>query len=282
MIIALFPNTSKPRALEIAKEIGLFLRQKGVQVIVEDQQATTLDATPLSKIEPKSINFIISLGGDGTILRLIHRHPELQAPLLGINLGGLGFMADIPFQDIYPGLEDLLDGRFTIQPRMMMEGFYGKEKCMAINEMVIHRAQNPSLIDLSVYVDGLYLNTFAADGLIISTPNGSTAYSLAAGGPIVSPELEAFILTPICPHTISNRPIVLQPKKNIEIRYLSPLKPVEVSYDGISTFNMNVNDIFKITSSTKKFNLVKLPRHDYFTTLREKLGWSGKMRAEKT
>lgn len=282
MIIALFPNTNKPQAIKICHEISEFLIKKGVEVVVEDQQAKAMQAARLSETDFKSIDFIISLGGDGTILRLMHRHPELNAPLIGINLGGLGFMADIPMDDVYSGLNDLLEGRYTIQERTKMDGRLCEERCMAINEMVIHRAQNPSLIDLSIHVDGLYLNSFAADGVIISTPNGSTAYSLAAGGPIVSPDLEAFIITPICPHTISNRPIVLMPKKSIEIKYLSNLKPIEISYDGICTFQMKYNETFIVTPSKSKFKLVKLPGHDYFTTLREKLGWTGKMRAART
>lgn len=122
------------------------------------------------------------------------------------------------------------------------------------------------------------MNTFSADGIILSTPNGSTAYSLAAGGPIVTPEIEAFVLTPICPHTISNRPIVLMPKKEITIKYLSPVAPVEITYDGITSFNLSTNEIFTIKPSTRTFKLVMLEKHDYFSTLREKLGWQGKLK----
>lgn len=278
-LIALFPNEQKSRSIHTAQEICRFLISKNVHVVCEDQHASILGAQPLSEIDYTSIDFRICLGGDGTILRLVHRHPQLTAPLLGINLGSLGFLADIPESAIYPSLELLLEGHFTLQNRMMMTGkTTNGDTCFAINEVVLHRAQNPCLIELAVYVDGSYLNTFAADGIIISTPSGSTAYSLAAGGPILSPDLRAFVLTPICPHTISNRPIVLMPNKDIQIKYLSPLRPIEISYDGMTTFDLPTNHTFLAQTSCQDFCLVNLKDHDYFATLREKLGWQGKLK----
>ncbi|MBA2367507.1 MAG: NAD(+)/NADH kinase [Candidatus Protochlamydia sp.] len=279
MIIALFPNEKKTSSLKIASEISHFLRSRNVQVVAEDKHTDLIGALPLSEIDAAEINFRISLGGDGTILRLVHRHPSLKAPLLGINLGSLGFLADIPLHDIYPSLEDLLDGYYTIQNRMIMEGSSSSgETCFAVNEIVVHRAQNHCLIDLSIQVDGSYLNTFSADGIILSTPSGSTAYSLAAGGPILTPELNAFVLTPICPHTISNRPIVLMPKRSIEITYLSSYLPVEISADGTTNFMLNKDELFTISLSANTFSLVALSRHNYFSTLREKLGWQGRLK----
>jgi NAD+ kinase len=280
MLIALFPNEIKNHSLEIATEVCQFLKDKKVNVVAEDRLASRIGALPLSEVEMSQIDFRISLGGDGTILRLVHRHPLLQAPLLGINLGSLGFLADIPLHDIYPSLQDLLEGSYTIQKRMMMDGYTSTgDTCFAVNEVVVHRAQNPCLIDLAIYVDGRYLNTFSADGIILSTPSGSTAYSLAAGGPILTPELDAFIITPICPHTISNRPIVLMPKHEIQIKYLSSHLPVEISCDGISSFHLATQETFTIVVSQQRFQLVNLVRHDYFFTLREKLGWQGRLKS---
>ncbi len=197
----------------------------------------------------------------------MHRHSDLDVPILGINLGSLGFLADVPLTDIYPSLQDLLDGKYHIQNRIMMQGetVDGKSH-FAINEIAVHRAQNPSLVDLSVHVDGLYLNTFSADGIIISTPSGSTAYSLAAGGPILTPELKAWVITPISPHTLSNRPIVLLPENEIQIQYLSEYDPVEVMFDGVSRFNVATGDVFFVRPSQRLFRLVSLDRHDYFST----------------
>lgn len=277
--IALFPNELKDPSLTISRSITQFLKDRGVNVITKEPLAVALGANPMTEETVDQINFCLSLGGDGTILRLMHHYPTLRAPLLAINLGGLGFLADIPLSDIYPSLEDLLEGRFTIQHRMMIEGYTSHgESCFAVNEIVIHRAHNPCLIDLALYVDGLYLNSFSADGIIISTPSGSTAYSLAAGGPIVAPDLEAFIITPICPHTISNRPIVLMARKEIRVQYLNPFQPVEISYDGIYQSNLETLATLTAFPSSRRFSLVKLARHDYFSTLREKLGWQGKLK----
>jgi NAD+ kinase len=160
-----------------------------------------------------------------------------------------------------------------------MEGYSHKQEyCKAVNEIVFHRARIPSLIDLVVYIDGVYLNTFSADGIIISTPTGSTAYSLAAGGPILTPDIEAFVLTPICPHTLSNRPIVIMPKNSIEVQYISPYGDIEVTYDGYSHFNIASQEIFTIKRSKEFFKLVVHPPYNYYQTLRTKLGWAGNIR----
>lgn len=282
MIIAIFAHLSKPQAVSIAKMISSFFSAQNIQVVAEKSLAQILGLTEIEKVDLKQISFSITLGGDGTILHFIQLYPELNAPLLAINLGSLGFLADIHQDEVLSSMQDLLDGHYVIQDRLVMEGTSSiGTKCFAVNEIVFHRSQNPSLIDLSIFVDGLYLNTFSADGIIIATPSGSTAYSLSAGGPILSPELDAFVLTPICPHTISNRPIVLMPKKNIEVSYLNAKKNIEVCNDGFSTFQLSSEESFKVAKSERKFKLVSLNRTNYFATLREKLGWQGKLRNPK-
>jgi NAD+ kinase len=281
MIIALFPNFSKPQAKAIAVDVVKFLALHGAICVAEDEHAQEIGAQPLSSVQKNAIHFMISMGGDGTILRLMHSHPEIEAPIIGVNIGSLGFLADIPVSEIYPSLKSLLEGKFRIQERLVLAGLTcdGKNS-FAVNDMVIHRAQNPSLIDLAVYVDGAYLNTFSADGLIIATPSGSTAYSLAAGGPIVSPELDACIITPICPHAISNRPLVLMPKSELSIQYISEEKPIEIINDGILDTKMKTGDTFRIVPSKKRFKLVCLDNHDYYNTLRTKLNWSGTLKTQ--
>lgn len=279
MIIALFPNEQKKQSFELAINIREFLEDHGVTVVAEDEKAEQIGAKPLSQINPQEIKFLISMGGDGTILRLSNRYGHLDAPILGINLGHLGFMADVPVADIYPSLSDLLNGSYTIDHRLILQGKNQDGQILhAVNDLVIHRAQNYSLIELAIQVDGEYVNTFVADGIIIATPNGSTAYSLAAGGPILSPTLEALVITPICPHTISNRPIVLTADHHIEIQYLSDYDPVEIRADGLEAIHMKTNETFSVKRSERKFKLVNLHRHEYFSTLRTKLGWSGKLR----
>jgi NAD+ kinase len=278
--IALFPNMQKRQSTSITLGIREFLIHRKVIVVAEDQDAPLIGAQPLSSVDPKSIDLVISLGGDGTILRLVQRHPDLDAPIVGINLGSLGFMADIPLADIYPTLEDLLKNNYKVQERVLMKGATSQgETCIAVNEIVIHRARNPCIVELAIHVDGIYLNTFAADGIIIATPSGSTAYSLAAGGPILTPELEAFVITPISPHTISNRPIVLMPKYDLQVQYLSEYEPLEVTYDGFGHFMISTGEVFHISKSNKTCKLISLPNHDYFSTLRKKLGWTGKLKS---
>ncbi|NGX56124.1 MAG: NAD kinase [Candidatus Anoxychlamydiales bacterium] len=279
MIIALFANETKPNSFKLAKDISSFLKKHKIQVVTKDNIAKKIDALPLSKIKKKKIDFLITMGGDGTILEHTHKYLNLEAAVIGINLGYLGFMADIPENDIYPSLKELIDGQYKIDERIILEGkISNKKSFFSINEVVFHRATNPSLIDLKVNINKNYLNTFAADGLIVSTPNGSTAYSLAAGGPILSPDLNGLVLTPISPHTISNRPFVFSSNDIIEIKYISNKKNnIEVYSDGILYHKMKSNESLTLKKSKKTFKLVKLKRHNYYLTLRTKLNWSGKL-----
>ncbi len=279
MIIALFPNTTKKQSKNLAIGIVEFLTLRGITVISEEEEASTLNVKSLSSVDPKEIDLMISMGGDGTMLKLAHKYSHLDVPMLGINLGHLGFMADVPISDIYPSLQDLIDGSYRVHERVVIQGeALHSEHCFAINDIVVHRAKNPSLVEIAIHIDGTYLNTFEADGIIIATPNGSTAYSLAAGGPIISPDLEALVLTPISPHTISNRPIVLTANQEIQIQYLSDYDPVEVRADGLTSHELQTGDVFRITRRPQNFKLISLKRRDYFSTLRTKLGWSGKLR----
>lgn len=279
MIIAIFHNTLKKQSSEIASKITEFLLSHSVTVVAEDENASSIGARLLSGVAAEDVNYIISLGGDGTILRLIHRHPALQAPIMAVNLGSLGFMADIRVEEINGALKNLLEGRFEVQSHLVIEGTTSRnQQSFAVNEIVIHRGNNPCLIDLAIHVDGHYLNTFSADGIIISTPGGSTAYSLAAGGPILAPELNALVLTPICPHTISNRPIVLSQENEIRVEYISDHSPVEITYDGFPFFSISSHEYLTVTPSQRRFRFVTMPDHDYFATLRNKLGWSGNLR----
>ena len=271
MIVALFANNHKQEAFVVAKEVASFLTKHHVKVVSPDPE---LGLPPLEK----GVDYAVVLGGDGTILRLLHHYPDLTAPILGINIGHLGFLTDIPLSDLHASLEDFLQKKFEVQERLMMTGTSGSHNFFAINDIVIHRAKNPSLVDLSIHVDGVYLNTFSADGIILSTPTGSTAYSLAAGGPILSPELDAIVITPISAHTISNRPFVIKPKGQIEVQYLGTHDPVEITYDGVSRYSLEANETIKAMIAKQKFKMVKLNRTDYFATLRTKLNWSGQVR----
>ena len=268
MKFILFSNSSKPGAKETAERITSFLEGKGHSIVFEDRDH------PLS--DSDSIDFCLSLGGDGTILEFFHKYPHITAPLLGINLGNLGFMADVPLDDLESSLEQLLDGKYKIDKHLMLE--HTREETgspYALNDIVIHRGSGTNLIELKIHVDGKYFNTFRADGIIIATPTGSTAYSLAAGGPILSQNLQAIALTPICPHTISNRPIVFLPERELYIEYVSPFEGVEIVKDGIPLSKLGQGESITIKRSQRSFQIVNLERRDEYHTLRTKLGWSG-------
>lgn len=272
MKVALFPNTAIAQSKALAISVMEFLETHHVKaVLFENFEA---DIHKLS-----GVNYFLSFGGDGTILKLKHHFPELDTPILGINVGHLGFMADVQTSEIFPSLQDFIDEKFTIQKRVILEGKHGRGLDeFACNDIVIHRGSHPSVVQIAIHVDGSYFNTFEADGIIISTPNGSTAYSLAAGGPILSPELDAVVITPICPHTISNRPLVISASHEIQLQYLTADSQVEIRFDGAWMIPLKTGETCTIKKSSKTFNLVKLNRCDYFATLRSKLNWQGRLR----
>lgn len=277
MIIAIFPNKQKKNSLELASEIAKFLHKKNVEVTAPDTEAEMLGLTRLSTKKPSEIEYCITLGGDGTILRIVHEYSDILAPILGVNLGHLGFMADVPVSHLYPSLEDLLAKKFKIEKRMIIDGKIANADCFAVNDIVLHRGNTPYLVEISVSINSTLVNSFEADGIIISTPNGSTAYSLAAGGPIIHPSIEALLLTPICAHTISNRPMILNADTELKIQNLSHYGPLEVRADGFAMQPLDKGSTLTISKSKKSFQLVSLDRNEYFSTLRTKLGWSGKL-----
>jgi NAD+ kinase len=267
MKFAIACNFSKPHIKEVASEVVRFLEDKGHKAVFANEQ------------DLSGSDFLISLGGDGSILSVIHRFPSLSAPIIGVNFGTLGFLADIVPENLFKSLESILNGNYSVQERLMLHcQKNASENFFALNEIVVHRGTNHSLVDLAVHVDGRHLNSFSADGVIVATPSGSTAYSLSAGGPIVSPELKAIVITPICPHALSNRPIVLGEPNSITVQYTSDYDPVEVALDGMRRFALNPGELCTITPATRPFRLVSVPDYDYFATLRTKLNWTGSLR----
>lgn len=274
MIIALFACENQEKyALQIIE----FFAYYGVETIADEK--LQLAGRSIQELAAEDIDYVISLGGDGTILRFFHQFPLLRTiPILGVNLGHLGFMADVPLSELFACLNEFLLGAYTIHERISLDAKTPTSSWNVINDIVVHRAHNPSLIELAIYANDVYLNTFEADGVIIATPNGSTAYSLAAGGPILTPELTAMVLTPISPHTISNRPVVLGSEQQIRIELISQHHWVEMRGDGLYCEPLQSGQSLLITQGTHSFRLINLLRRDYFSTVRTKLGWSGKLR----
>jgi NAD+ kinase len=226
-----------------------------------------------------TLDLAITFGGDGALLHAVHRLGINHPPLVGVNVGSLGFLAEISPEYLEESLQLICLGNYSLTEQIMLElkDEKGPAK-FAVNEIAFHRECVHNLIDLNVMVDGKLFNTFSSDGLIVATPAGSTAYSLAAGGPIVAPNLNAIIITPICPHTISNRPVVLSPTSLIEVTLSRGAEAIGIAVDGINGEKLYLNQTRSITISPHRFKLISLPYYNYFQALREKLGWSGSLK----
>ncbi len=221
---------------------------------------------------------LVVLGGDGTLLAA-SRLLEKPIPVLGVNFGSLGFLTEITLADLYPALEGVLEGRYEFEDRRLLRAVVrrkGRPDVTAdvLNDVVITKAGPSRIIEVDVAVDGAFVSSFRADGMIVSSPTGSTAYNLAAGGPILHPTLPAVVITPICPHMLTNRPLVVGDEARIEVR-LRAGRDVEVyaALDGQETFAFADGDHVAVTGSPRRLKLVKAPGRDYFAVLRTKLKW---------
>ena len=219
---------------------------------------------------------IIVLGGDGTLLSVARRVDDLEIPILGINLGQLGFLSEVERQDMYPCFDKLVKGEYRIEERMMLEAQVIREGQVlhisrALNDVVVNKGPLARIITLDAYIDGQYFSTFRGDGLIIATPTGSTAYSLSAGGPIVSPEVEMILLTPICAHTLYSRPLIISPSQQITIVLKPRFDEVAVTVDGQQGFRLKAGDEVVVSRSACRTRLVKVRGRHFFEVIRDKL-----------
>ncbi len=221
----------------------------------------------------------VSVGGDGTLLTAARYMVDYEIPLVGINLGRLGFLADVTMDDLEQHLSGIFAGKYSVEKRFLLSGQIHQQgkpekKHRALNDIILHSHESISMIEFEVYSDGELINQQRADGLIVATPTGSTAYSLSGGGPIMHPTLDALALVPICPHTLSNRPIVLPSDQLIEIRLSAPNTQGRASFDGITRAVISTHDSIKITRYPKAITLIHPSDYDYFHILRAKLKWS--------
>jgi len=270
----IYKHRDKPAKLE-AKKLEEWFKKRDIETFSEEVESEEL------KIVPKSVDWVVVLGGDGTLLgasRKIGRH---GIPILGVNLGGLGFLTSIPFKRLYPVIEMMLDGLIEVESRIMLEAkVLRKDKeiyrFQVLNDVVINKMALARIIDLDVTINNEFLTTFRADGLIISTPTGSTAYNLAAGGPILYPTMETLIITPICPFTLTNRPIIIPDTSIIKIKMgKATEETVTLTFDGQVGFDLYYGDNVIICKSEEKIKLLMPPDHSYFNVLRTKLMWGG-------
>ncbi|MGH1540771.1 MAG: NAD(+)/NADH kinase [Arenicella sp.] len=225
------------------------------------------------------LDLAIVIGGDGTMLHVARCMAPHDVPIIGINLGHLGFLTDISVSDMLAGIDEILSGSYQIEERLLLELEVEHDndiihRDVAFNEFVIGRNTHEKLLNWHCYVDGVFLTSARSDGVIVSTPTGSTAYSLSAGGPILQPTLEAIAVIPISPHNLSNRPIVLPAKSRLEFRLdQSNMKASHVSADGLISFQPEGNELLRVQRASNQVKMVKPLQHDYFAMLRGKLGW---------
>jgi len=269
----------REEALKIVKELDEWAEQRGLEVVIDEETASRVNlkkGQARSKI-PSLVDMILVLGGDGTFLSVARLIGELPIPILGVNLGGLGFLTEVTLEELYPLLDQILDGNYAVDEREMLTAHvhrYGERiaEYSVLNDVVINKGALARIIDLDTYVDDRYLTTFKADGLILSTPTGSTAYSMAAGGPIIYPSLRCIIITPICPHTLTNRPLVLSDEVTVRIKLRSQ-EDVFITLDGQMGFALRIDDMVEVRKAKTHIKLIKPSNKDYFEILRKKLKW---------
>jgi NAD+ kinase len=233
----------------------------------------------------EGVDLLVVLGGDGTLLSAVRALDGCEVPILGVNLGFLGFLTEITLDELYPTLGGLLEGTTSLETRTVLEGVVERAGAVigryhVLNDVVLNKGALARISELEVRVDGRYLTNFKADGLIIATPTGSTAYSLSAGGPIVSPYLPAIVLTPICPHTLTHRPILLEDTATVEVRLVFKNGDVFLTLDGQEGFELREDDVLRVRKSERRVLLVRSPNRDYYRVLRRKLVWGGRYGAE--
>ena len=222
----------------------------------------------------------VVLGGDGAILAACRRLGENQIPLVGIHLGNFGFLTELTLKDVYPYMENILNGKYRLSSRVVLTCRVIRDskvimESIGVNDVVISRPSLSRLISLQVTIDGDDIAHYRSDGIIVSTPIGSTAHNLAAGGPILVPELKAFIITPICPHTLTNRPLVIPSEAKIELKELSASPGVGVTVDGQVYVELCEGDVVSIKKSVLQLQLIDTKTRTFYGVLREKLNWAG-------
>lgn len=276
--IVVKPNDKE--AFGTACELSDWLRDNNIEQIgapcVWSENAATDDAERNDIAEKADL--IVVLGGDGTMISTARMVGDHQVLVLGINYGSLGYLTDFRIEEMTPALEAILRGEYDIDSRVMLhaEHWRGDEmlaKGRVLNDVVINKAALARIIEIEVSLNELFVNSFRADGLIVATPTGSTAYNLSAGGPIIYPSMNAVVLTPICPFTLTNRPIVIPDTAMIEMKLLNENEGVVLTLDGQIGHTLHSGDCVRIRKSRTTFNLVQPPNRNYFDVLRNKLKW---------
>ena len=289
MIIGCTGNYRKEEYFTILERIYSIFSKADVKLLVSDDlikndvfQIPSEYSLVEFDVLAKQADILLAIGGDGTILSTVRRLGQSQKAILGIHIGGLGFLSECTETNLDKCIRYILNNEYDISERMLLEvriQSNGKEEIYwALNDVVVDHGPSARILKTEVHVSGDYLNTYEGDGLIISTPTGSTAYSLSSGGPIIYPNLDTITVTPICPHSLSARPIVLQSNENIALRFLDPFDGMAVAVDGQIRIEIDDQISLNIVRANHSAKLVHLPSNGYFKMLRTKMGWSGNVR----
>ncbi len=280
--IGIVANTAKEKSPEYTLRLRDWIVQRGLEVFFQKQIAEKIggiqgfETTELAGM----VDILAVFGGDGTLLRTARAVREFPVPIVGINLGQFGYLTEVNLNEMLEAFEVILQGNYQTERRMMLDvsveakGESDKVRTV-LNDAVVNRGNLSRIVDLETFVDDCYLTTFKADGLIVSTPTGSTAYSLSAGGPIVFPQQDSIIINPICPHTLTNRPIILPGGAQIKVTLWSKEEGATLTLDGQVSIHLKSGDTMTITKSPYETLLVCSPHRGYLEILRSKLGWGG-------
>ena len=278
--IGIVAKRNRPAALALARRLVTWLRRRRKTVLVETEVASVLRLSDgVSKQEMmERADLVVVLGGDGTLLSVARHSGSRRVPVLGVNLGGLGFLTDVRPDEAFQALERVLAGHYRLERRSMLEtavvrGGKVLRRFQALNDVVINKGALARILDLQTSVDGVALCTYKADGLIFSTPTGSTAYSLSAGGAIVEPSIGVLLISPICPHTLTQRPIVLPERAHVRVAVRSPDEDVVLTIDGQEGMKLASDDVITVRPAKHRVHLVRSPTHSFFELLRTKLRW---------
>jgi NAD+ kinase len=275
---------SRPRRTNLAEVVPPLLRwleQRGLTPILDTETANAVKTCGPGKMRhqvAKESELLLVLGGDGTLLAAAREAAPRGVPLLPINMGSLGFLTSFTVDELYPALESVLVGEAEIEERILLmveRAHDGRalEQQLVLNEAVIHKGALARMIEMELYIDKSFVCRYRADGLIVATPTGSTAYSMSAGGPIVHPAVESIVITPICPHTLSDRPVVVRDTSRIEVRIAPISDSVFLTLDGQTGVPMQASDQVHITRANERLKLIQPPNKTYFEILRNKLKW---------
>jgi len=276
----------QPDALKTICQLVAWLAERDITLVggpeiererIEHQTGCAVNQVESEKLAAE-VDLMLVLGGDGTMIATARLIGDQEVPVLGINYGGLGYLAEFRIEELYTALESILSGNYRLDRRVMLavelrRGNEPPKTSRVLNDVVINKSALARIIEIETYFDRYFVNSFRSDGLIVSTPTGSTAYNLSAGGPVIFPSMNAVVITPICPFTLSNRPIVVPDNAEIELLLKTDNEEVALTLDGQVGFPMEVEDRVVIRKSRTTFNIIQPSNRNYFDVLRDKLRW---------